>query len=396
MDMAIPYEFQKQVKTLASYRGHGTELISVYVPPKYSISEVAAKLRSEAGQAANIKSESTRKAVTGALEKILHRLKVYKVPPKSGMAIFCGNISTDPSKVNLELFVIEPPEPITVQLYRCDSSFFLEPLESMGVSKDIYGLVVLDGKEATVATLRGTTITIHKRLNSTAHQKHRMGGQSARRFERLHDEAIDVYYKRIGEAMNASFVERGVKGVIVGGPGPAKEDFIKAKTFDYRLKVLGTIDTGYTEEQGLKELLAKSDEVIGEQAIAIQRRLIERFMKEVVTGGLATYGINEVIAALESGQADTLLVSEGLDWKRVKYRCSQCGLEIVKNVKEPKDEPHTCGGMLRPVEKADLIDWLIELAESKGIKIQTFSSETSEGAQFLAGFGGVGALLRYR
>ena len=198
----LKYELKKQLAHLREMKGSGTELISVYIPSKQPVHEMSNKLREEAGQATNIKSKSTRKNVGDALERIIHHLKTYgNQAPESGVAIFCGNVSDNPAKTDIELFTVYPPEPIAVQLYRCDSRFFLEPLERMLAVTESYGIVVLDGREATLAELKGTNTRILHRLNSTAHAKIRKGGQSARRYERLIEESIELYYKRVGESM---------------------------------------------------------------------------------------------------------------------------------------------------------------------------------------------------
>ncbi len=171
------YKLKKLLRELSSYSGGSTELISVYIPPKYPIFETSGKLKNEAGQASNIKSKSTRKNVGDALEKIIGYLKMFRETPKNGLIIFCGNISDNPARTDIKLFSLEPPEPINIQTYRCDSKFFLEPLQALLDIKDTYGIVVMDGREATIASVRGTNIQILKRMNSTAHAKIRKGGQ---------------------------------------------------------------------------------------------------------------------------------------------------------------------------------------------------------------------------
>lgn len=398
-DSKKKYALKKQIAHLRSLRGSGTELISVYIASGAPVHEMAGKLNEEAGQATNIKSKSTRTNVGDALARIIHHLKTYKnVAPESGVAIFCGNVSDNQSKSDIQLFTVYPSEPIKIQLYRCDSRFFLEPLERMIDVKDTYGLVVLDGRECTIATLRGTNITVLHRLNSTAHAKIRKGGQSARRYERLIEEAIEVYYKRVGEAMDRYFVNT-VKGVIIGGPGPTKDNFVKMKPFNYQIKVMGVLDTGYTEEQGLRELMSKSGDILSAQEAVMERQIFDRFMREVVSGGLAAYGEAAVREALLINKASTLLVSEGLKWKRYATKCNSCGDEKEMNVKEGGDAPSQCakcGGRLSVVSSKDLIDDLIELAEKQNIKVEILSTETSEGAQFLQSFYGIGAFLRYK
>ncbi|MCX8175031.1 MAG: peptide chain release factor aRF-1 [Candidatus Micrarchaeota archaeon] len=395
----LKYELKKQLNALREMKGSGTELISVYIPAGQAISETSNKLREEAGQASNIKSKSTRKNVTDALERIIHHLKTYgNKAPDSGVAIFCGNISDNPAKTDIALFTVFPPEPITVSLYRCDSRFFLEPLERQLAVGESYGIVVMDGREATLAELRGTQVRILHRLNSTAHAKIRKGGQSARRYERLIEESIELYYKRIGEAMDRYFLNN-VKGVVVGGPGPAKDNFVKMSPFNYQIKLLGVVDTGYTDEYGVREVIAKAEEILAKQEAVVEKQLVEKFIKEVVSGGLATYGEAEVRKAIESRQASKLLISEGLTYKRAKLVDTTTGEVQWVTAKSPlelEERIKAVGGTVRVEEQKPLIDDLIDLAAQRGVEVAVISPDTAEGAQFLGSFYGIGAFLRYK
>lgn len=401
-DSEKTYQLKKQLRRLEGFRGSGTELISVYIPSGSPIHEMNNKLREEASQASNIKSKSTRLNVLGALERIMNHLKLFKKTPENGLAVFAGNVSDNAAKVDIELFSLEPPEKLNIGTYRCDSRFFLDPLQSMLGSTDSFGIVVLDGREATVAIVKGTNITIIKKLNSTAHAKIRKGGQSARRYERLIEEAIEVYYKRVGNAMDEAYLKDEkvmVKGVIVGGPGPTKEYFMKMKPFNYQLKVLGVVDTGYTEEYGIREVLSKSEGILAEQEAVKEKILVDRFIKEVVSDGLAIYGEKQVRDAINSRQAEKVLLSEGLTHLVGSYKCGSCG---ATEKKVSRDEPEggipcpKCGSQMKLQGKELLIDDLTELAKQNEIEVEIVSTNTVEGNQFFTGFGGVGAFIRYR
>ncbi len=394
------YELKKQLARLRELKGSGTELISVYIPANQPVHDMSNKLREEAGQATNIKSKSTRKNVGDALERIIHHLKTYgNTVPATGVAIFCGNVSDNPAKTDIELFTVYPSsEPIAVQLYRCDSRFFLEPLERTLMVNEAYGIVVMDGRECTLAELKGTNTRILSRIRSMAHAKIRKGGQSARRFERLIEESIEYYYKHVGEHMDRYFVNT-VKGVIVGGPGPAKEDFVKMSPFNYQIKILGVVDTGYTDEYGIREVMAKSGDILAGQAAIKERVVIERFIREVVNGTLAAYGEAEVRKALETKQASSLLISEGVTYKRAKLVDTTTGEAQYITAKSPFDLQERIkgiGGTVKVESEIPLMDDLIDLAERQGIEVIVISQDTAEGAQFLGSFYGIGAFLRYR
>jgi peptide chain release factor subunit 1 len=391
------YELKKWLKTLAGFSGSGTELISVYIPAGSPVHDMGNRLRQEMSQASNIKSKQTRTSVTGALERIINHIKLFRQTPPNGLAIFAGNISDNPAKTDIQLFSFEPPEALKVGIYRCDSRFFLEPLERIFETRDSYGIVVMDGRDATLAMVKGTEMKILDHAHSMAHSKIRKGGQSARRFERLREEGIEYYYKRVGEKVDKCFLER-VKGIIIGGPGPVKEIFSKEKPFNYQIKVLGVVDAGYTDEYGVQEVISKSEQILAQQEMVREKTLVNNFIKEIVHDGLATYGEKEVREAINTKQAERVLLSEGLEYSSARYRCSSCNKEEYKISKEKPEDSITCqcSGSMKMVETKDLLDDLEELAREKEIPVEIISTNTSEGAQFLHGFAGVGAFLRYK
>jgi peptide chain release factor subunit 1 len=301
-------------------------------------------------------------------------------------------------------FVLEPPEPVTSFLYRCDSKFYTAPLHEMLAEKDVYGLVVIDWSEATIGVLRGKRIEVIKNLQSQVPSKHRMGGQSARRFERGHDIAVHEWYKKIGELMTEAFLNRPeLKGIIIGGPGYSKEEFATGEFMHHELKkkVLPTfLDTGYTDEYGLRELVEKSREILSGLDLMREKTLVQRLMEEIrkADGGLAAYGEDQVRNALRLGAVDTLLISEGLRKVRLKLRCGNGDWEGEKTVDDAGELP-TCpkdGGPLTVVENRELIEDLTSMAAQMGSNVELISKDSEEGQLLLRAFGGIAAILRFR
>jgi peptide chain release factor subunit 1 len=62
------YKFRRALEQIEEAVGRGTELVSVYIPPERPIFDVTNYLRGEQSQSSNIKSASTRKHVTQAIE----------------------------------------------------------------------------------------------------------------------------------------------------------------------------------------------------------------------------------------------------------------------------------------------------------------------------------------
>jgi peptide chain release factor subunit 1 len=405
-DQQKRYEFKRYLEELRKKSGRGTELISLYIPPDKQIHEVVAQLRDEYGQAANIKSKSTRTNVQSAIESILSRLKYFSKPPENGMVIFCGAVAVGADKSEMETYIIEPPEPITIYKYHCDSRFYLEPLEEMLQDKKTYGLIVLDRREATIGILRGKNIEALRYLTSNVPGKHRQGGQSARRFERLREIAIHEFYKRIGDAASEIFLsmdQENLEGILIGGPSPTKEEFVKGGYLHHELqkKILGLFDVSYTDDTGLYELVENASEALEHHDLLREKELMRRFMKELVKeDGLAVYGEEEVRKNLLMGSVEVLLISEDLRKMRVKYKCESCGemkevtISDEQNVGSVKCEK--CGIEMKVEETKDIVHELSEIAEQMGTKVEFISTEFEEGEQLLKAFGGIAGILRYR
>jgi len=406
------FRLKRVLDTLARKEGRGTELISLYVPPGRQISEVIAMLKQEYGTATNIKSDTTRKNVQDAIVKVMQRLKLFNKVPEKGLVIFCGAIPQNgPGSERIETYVVAPPEPIQVYLYRCDAKFHIEHLQDFLRERETYGIMVIDSSASTFATLQGRRLETAKEITSGVPGKHRAGGQSARRFERLREAKIVDYFKRIGKHANEIFLPiPNLKGVIIGGPGPTKNDFEKGDYLHYTLrdKILATVDTAYVSEQGVEEVTERVPEILRHVRYVEEKRIMQDFLYEIGHDtGLATYGERDVKQSLEGGAVKTVLLSEALNVVRVTVGCTACNYvkqetmrdhEVLKFEQSLSGQP--CPNCKTPTlqlaEVKGVVDDLAELAEKIGTDVEMISIETEEGQMLKNSFGGVAAILRFK
>lgn len=353
-------ELEETLEKLSKHRGRQTELISVYIPAGYNVNATQKQLEGEKGTAKNIKSTSTRKNVTDALDKIVRFLKDFKKTPEKGMAVFCGNISKVEGQQNLQLWSIEPVQPLKMRLYRCDKEFVLDALKDQLEVDEVYGLLVMDRKEAAIGVLEGKRIEVIQKMTSGIPSKIRAGGQSAQRFHRITEGLTKDFYKRIADEMKKSFYNmKKLKGILVGGPVPTKDEFLDGGYLISKLqdKVIGRIDIGDTDESGLKELVQKSQDLLSEQEIVHEKKLLEKFFNTLGKNPeKAFYDYENVKKALEYGAVDTLIFSSKYDKAKSK--------ELKK------------------------------MAERIDAKVEFVSVDTEEGEQFY-NLSGIGALLRF-
>ena len=404
------YKIRKLISNLANKKGRGTELVSLYIPAKKAIHEVTNSLREEHGTASNIKSDTTRNHVQDALTKTLQRLKFYKKTPINGLIIFTGALPTNgPGSETVILNEILPPKPVQTYFYRCDDHFHLEFLKSMLKVDDVFGILSIDNTETGFALIAGDRLDIIDVITSGVSGKHRAGGQSARRYERLRNMDLNAYYHRIAAHASKAFLEQeNYKGLLVSGPGPTKDYFLKEKYLDYRLQesVKGVLDTSYSGHEGIREALMKSSEILSNIRIMEEKQLVQKFLKEVnVDSGLAIYGINQILEKLRNSSVELILISDNSGFINLKIVCKQCEniinktikkLEIVANKENIKNTSCVnCNSNEYDVMDEDIIDYFDDQVNQYGTKLEIISSKSEDGVM-LESFGGLGALLRFK
>jgi peptide chain release factor subunit 1 len=399
------YEFQKVIEDLQEYRGSGTQLVTIYIPEDKMLSDVVAHVTQEHSEASNIKSKQTRTNVQDALTSIKDRLRYYDKTPENGMVLFSGAIDAGGGQTDMITKVLEsPPDPIQSFRYHCDAEFLTEPLADMLTDKGLFGLIVLDRREANVGWLKGKRVEPVKSTTSMVPGKQKKGGQSQARFERLRKEAIDNFYQEIAEMANDLFVDKRheLDGILIGGPSPTKDEFIDGDYLHHEIQdnVLGKFDVSYTDESGLYDLVDAAQDVLGEYEVMQAKVEMEEFFEELHDGDLATYGFEPTRENLVMGSVDRLLISEDMRKDVVTYECANGHeeREIFDRRKETPDHDCTRCGETVPAdegEREDLIDHLINIAEQRGTETKFISTDFEKGEQLLNAFGGVAGILRY-
>jgi peptide chain release factor subunit 1 len=351
------HELKKFIKELKKHRGRHTELVSVYIPQGYDMNKIIQHLSQEQGTATNIKSTSTRKNVTDALERMIQHLRLFKQTPPNGLIVYSGNVAEREGQSDVKVWSMEPPVPLKTRIYRCDKEFVLDALTDMMDSKEVYGLIVIDRRDASLALLKGKSIIPLVKTHSEVPGKFKAGGQSSVRFARNRELAAKAHYKKVADYAKDQFLKlEGLKGIIVGGPGPTKYDFVEGNyiTADVKNKIIAIKDLSYTEEFGLQELVDKSQDVLAEEEIADEKKVMNQFFETLNTSpGKAAYGEKETMEKLKIGAVEVLLLSEELDDEKIEEFEKEA--EIVgSSVKIISIETRE-GGQLRDLGKAAAI-----------------------------------------
>ena len=406
------YKIRKTIEELSKIAGRGTELITVYIPKGKQLHEVITILREEQGTADNIKSDLTRTHVVDSLSKVVQRLKLYKKTPERGLAIFCGALPREeggpPGSEVVKAFEIDPPKDMQTFLYRCDDHFHVDILKNMLKDENMIGFLAVDAKDAGWGLLHGDKIEVLKETSSGVAGKHRQGGQSAKRFQKLREMELTYYFNRLATITREYFIDiYPIKGLVISGPGPTKEEFINNNYLEYRLQnmIIATIDASYSGSEGIREAFAKSSDILSNFRMVEEKQIVEKLFNEINNNtGLGIYGLDDIINHLKNNIVDKIIITDNTELYRIESKCKKCEHiqeKIVERIKviSTKTELQnsscpSCQSTDINVFDQDIIDYIAILALKTGTTVEVISG-VSEHGTMLASIGKTGAILRY-
>ncbi len=406
------YKIRKTLEELSQKSGRGTELITVYIPKGKQLHEIISTLQQEQGTADNIKSDLTRTHVVDSLGKVVQRLKLYKKTPERGLVMFCGALPPEGGgplgNEVVKVWEIDPPKDLKQYLYRCDDHFHVDILKDMLKDDNLIGFLAIDAKDAGWGLLYGDKIEVLSQTGSGVAGKHRQGGQSAKRFQKLREMELSYFYNRVAETTREYFIDiYPIKGLIISGPGPTKEDFINGNYLEYRLQdmIINTIDASYAGSEGIREAFAKSGEILGDFRMVEEKKLVEDLFREINShSGKGSYGLQEIIEYLKNNVVKTLMITDNTNLHRVEGKCKRCQhiqeeiierpLVIPKKTEYANNPCPSCKAMEIEVKEQDIVDYLELLAAKTGTQLEVISGSAEHG-NMLASLGKAGAILRY-
>lgn len=363
-------------------------------------------LADEYGTASNIKSRVNRLSVLSAITSTQQRLKLYNQVPTNGLVIYCGTIITDEGKEKKVNIDFEPFKPINTSLYLCDNRFHTEALSELLESDSKFGFIVMDGNGSLFGTLSGNTKDILHKVSVDLPKKHGRGGQSALRFSRLRDEKRHNYVRKVAELAVQFFITNdkvNVSGLVLAGSADFKTELSQSDLLDQRLqaKIIKIVDTSYGGENGFNQAIELSSEILQNVKFVQEKKLITKYFDEISQDtGKYCFGIEDTLKALDLGAVETLILWEDLETQRYTLKNPATNEEVVKHLtKEQEADPSSLevdGVAYEVAEKIPLLEWFTEHYKDFGATLEYVSNKSTEGSQFVKGFGGIGGLLRYK
>lgn len=272
----------------------------------------------------------------------------------------------------------------------------------------------MDGNGTLFGLAQGSNREVLHKLSVDLPNRHGKGGQSAKRFARLHMEKRHVYLRQVTELATSLFIERknnnnrpNVCRIILTGSADFKDELLKSNLFDKCLQscVVKTVNVSHGFERGFDQAIEQSAQAIGSEKLLREVRLLDRFQAEISRDtGKYCFSPHDTLQALEMGAVKDLLVWEDLSVHRyvtvnarsredtVFYFSQEQAEEFL--LRKDADES-SLGSKLDIVKKEPLVDWLCDNYKRFGCNLELISDRSGVGSQFVLGYGGIGGILRW-
>lgn len=337
-DILTHHEWYAVNRFLKELENPPSTVVSVYVPI------------SEATNMMNTLRETERspeiEEVEAAIEK---KLSAHK---EGTLCVFGWKTEKGVETKELTLSKVLPP------VYVVGKRPYIEPLHDiLEINYDIL-LLILDHKKVRFRHFKGIEVSEQSSIKAYVRGKHRKGGWSQKRFERIRKIQIRNFYKKVENKLR-KFDLKKIDFILLAGPGTAKKEFLQTLPQMERKKtrILDGIGFSTLEDLMTEKVIASIDR--------FRKKLeLQQFLKveDSVRKGLAEKENKIIHEALSRGAVDTLLIAKDYYAKTPKEN-----KRIIK---------------------------MIELAEKTSVEVEFITNQ--EVMNKLHKHGSVVATLRYR
>lgn len=267
-------------------------------------------------------------------------------------------------------------EPLVV----LDTSPFLLPLARLRDDYEDYGLLLLDSQEAQLFVIRSRILEKMSHSSIDLMNKHKKGGWSQMRFNRLRKGAIKSFLTEVKEDVLNLENLQNMRGLVLAGPGDAKNQLKEMLPLQIKDRVIGLLDVPMGTAHA--ELVEMGDQMALDHERSVSQKRAEELKAAVLKGQLSAYGTNQVRDALMHGRVNTLVLLS--NYVVPGWICESC-----QHFQEG-NQPEVCTQCGSRTSQVNVLEELYELAQRTGAGVEFVDED-----EFLQSIGGVGAILRY-
>jgi peptide subunit release factor 1 (eRF1) len=260
---------------------------------------------------------------------------------------------------------------------------YLRPLAGILAEYHRYCVVLADRVRGQLFEVYMGEILEHSAQKNPVPRRVREGGfqgREERHIERRHDQAVHQHYARLADAAFALFKRDRFDWLILGGHPETLAEF-KPHLHSYlRERWVGD----FSAEPGkitVADVLARSLEIERRAETEREHQLAANIVQTAEARGLAVTGLPDTLAALTSGEIQTLAVEDGFETPG--FHCRHCRFISL--------DARICPHCARATEQSpDIVDEAVEIATHNGCAVYYLHGPTPLADRH------IGALLRYR
>ena len=295
-----------------------------------------------------------------------HIKTILKQHPNENIAIFASYKNGFEKHVMLPMHI--------ENLLIVDSSPYLRPLARILDEWESFTLLLVSSNFAKIYSIYLGKVKDTKKISKDIMNKHKKGGWSQARFNRLRKGAIHTFYKEVIEKLKEHTDEQ----IIIAGPGTAKNELIQMLPQILKNRIVDVIDINVHDEN---RLLKESIHLISEKEKRKSHEAVKYLKQEILKDCLYSYGIEETLKAVKNGQVELLIIEK--NYKLRGWICEDCQ-SVGKGIK--KKCPY-CG---HNTSEVDVLEEILEFAERTNAEIEFTDDEE------IKNLGHIGAILRYK
>ena len=164
-------------------------------------------------------------------------------------------------------------------------------LQKLKEDYETFGLVVLDNHRARIYVVSSGRIEDKDKIGRDIMKKHKKGGMSQARFQRLRRGAIEHFMKEVSEEMVRLFSKDNVVKIVIAGPGEAKILLLDFLPNELKGEILDSIDVDFDEADVY--LISKAEGAVMKDEKETVSKNVIRLKEEILKHGLAVYCIED-------------------------------------------------------------------------------------------------------
>ena len=255
-----------------------------------------------------------------------------------------------------------------------DTSPYIRPLARTIDEWESYTLVLINSNSAKIFSISMGVVDDTKKISKDIMNRHKKGGWSQARFNRLRRGAIKDFFKDVIEELS----KRADEKIILAGPGTSKNKFREMLPQNLEERIIDTIDISMDAED---KLIKQSLQLVSENEQRKSSEAVQHLKSEILKDGLAVYGAKETLDAVKSGMVELLIVEK--DYKLRGWICEHC--QYVG-----EGSKSTCPYCNKETSEVDVLEEILEFAERTDSEIEFTDDEQ------MADLGHIGGILRYK